>query len=182
MVWFDRRNALSAIVPDPAIIVGGTGLLREFTNFVALSAGGRLSITSPFAGARIGKEIASWMSMPHEKLDVSVITNTSRDAATVEREIGSLPWRSLVIRVHARLHAKVYVLLTPEGAGACLVGSHNLTFAGAHTNEEAGIMFISTRDPDVSRVIQACDDQVSSLSRTASAFVDTVSWPMTRAS
>src|SRR5262245_16305021 len=125
-VWFDGHD-LPGIVPDAAIILGGTGLLRQFTNVVAVSAGGHLFIATPFAGTRIGTEITSWASMPHHQLDVSIITHTKGDAATVIDEIGSMPWRSLVIRVHSRLHAKIYLLLTPEGAGACLVGSHNLT-------------------------------------------------------
>jgi hypothetical protein len=175
--WF-AEAPLPGIVPDPAIVLGGTSLLREFMRFVAsVPAGGRLSIAAPYVGGGIVSTIRAWESMPHELIDVFAVTHRPADAEMAWGEIGALPWHSLVIRVYPRLHAKMYAFLAPTDGGACLVGSHNLSRRGAERNDEAGALMLSRHDPDILRLIQACDDRVRWLAAKGEPFMDTLCWP-----
>jgi hypothetical protein len=178
--WYDS-DRLPELLPDPAVIVGGTALLRQFIDIVALSSGGQLSIAAPFASKGMRSSIPSWESLPHGLLELSLLTNTRRDAATVLSEIGSLPWRSLRIGYLAGLHAKLYVIMTPGGTDACLVGSHNLTRSAALWNVEAGVLFVSRRGAEVTRVIQVCHDHIHSLATQSTTVIDTLRWPLAQA-
>jgi hypothetical protein len=179
--WFDR-SPLPDIVPDPVVVLGGTGLLQDFFNRVASSGEGSLSLAVPFVGSDLGYHLRGVADLPHDRLAVTLITNRKNGVRAALLAIGSLPWRSLEIKVHSRLHAKIYVFLGPSGGGASLVGSHNFTRGGARHNDEAGVLFVSTADSGCNHLIQMCHEHVQRLSRKATPFIDTARWPTGRAS
>lgn len=159
------------LLPDPAIVLGGTELLTEFLRISAASrAGGKLSIVVPFVGRGIATAILPWRLMQHAAVDFLVVTSSTQAASIALNEFGGLPWRSFVVRVRSRVHSKVYCFLATSGPSACLVGSGNLTKAGLTTNREANVLFSATRDPGVGTVIKSCGDYIGVLSRDAKPF------------
>ncbi len=177
MEWL-RDDPLPGVLPDPAIVFGGTRLLGEFVHAAATFPGGSLAIAVPFVRQGIADEGLLWDALRHGAIDVTVVTAGRRDAQTVVDEIGAHPWRSFLVRVRSRVHTKLYALVAPDGRGACLIGSHNLTRGGAARNHEAGTLFVSHRDQAVAGVIRACHDHVTTLARGAVTFHDTLRWPM----
>lgn len=174
LAWF-RDGPLPSIVTGPSIVVGGTGLLREFLALAArIAEPCDLAVAAPFIGAGIARELRSWQALPHELLSVR---ETRRDGLVAARELGPFKWRSLAINLHRRLHAKLYSVIRPSGGGVCLVGSHNLTTGGARTNEEAGVLFIGSRDPKLGEVIRACHDRIIHLSSRGTVLADSLRWP-----
>jgi hypothetical protein len=175
--WF-RSAPLPGIVPDPAIILGGTRLLREFLT-IASSAReqSHLAVAAPFIGRGIGQEIATWETLPHRLLDLRVVTQSVGDARMACLEIGRFGWRSMTVVAYARLHAKLYTFMSASGGGACLVGSHNLTSGGARLNEEAGVLFVGSRDPELGQLIGACHDRILTLGSRGRVLVDSLRWP-----
>jgi hypothetical protein len=159
------------LLPDPAIVLGGTELLTEFLRISAASrTGGQLSIVVPFVGKGIATAVLPWRLMQHAAVDFLVVTASTQSASIVLSEFGGLPWRSLVVRIRSRIHSKVYCFLAPSGPSACLVGSGNLTKAGLTTNREANVMFSATRDPEIGTVIKSCSDYIGVLSKDAKPF------------
>jgi len=160
-----------SLLPDPAIVLGGTELLTEFLKISAASrTGGRLSIVVPFVGRGIATAILPWGLMKHAAIDFLIVTASPQAASIALSEFGELRWRSLVVRVGSRIHSKVYCFLAASGASACLVGSGNLTKAGVTTNREANVLFSTTRDPGVGMAIKSCSDYIEALSRDAKPF------------
>ncbi len=119
--------------------------------------------------------------MPHSLMDLTIVTSTRRDARTAADEIGPLPWRSMTIRIKPRLHAKLFAFLDRDGAGLCLVGSHNLTLGGAASNDEAGVLFTAPRDSDLLRAVHICEARVQRLAEQARACFDLLDWPPRKA-
>jgi len=173
--WF-RDAPLPQFMPDPVIVTGGTGLLREFFAIVA-GAGhaGQLWIAVPFVHVA-GRDLAVLKMLPHQRIDLSVVTSGRAQAAQLMAEIGELPWRSLQARTHARLHAKLYAFADARGGGACLIGSHNLTSGGARTHSEAGVLFRTSGDPQVSAIVNGCCEQIARLMNESELFRDTLRW------
>jgi phosphatidylserine/phosphatidylglycerophosphate/cardiolipin synthase-like enzyme len=71
-------------------------------------------------------------------MDTAIVVRTSASAEAVLRATQFRP-RRCDIRISPQLHAKVFVAWRP-GAEIALVGSHNLTGAALHTNQEIGIL------------------------------------------
>src|SRR5262249_24940699 len=139
----------------------GTALLAEFLSFAATTTEkSSLAIAAPFIGPGIGHELAAWQSLPHELLDLHVVTKNERSARIALREIGGFRWQSIPIATLPRLHAKLYALLGARGGCACLIGSHNLTLGGARVNDEAGVLFSSINDKQVSGIVRACHERI----------------------
>ena len=176
MEWL-RDDPLPGVLPDPAIVFGGTRLLCEFVHAAATFPGGSLAIAVPFVRQGVADEGLLWDALPHGAIDVTVVTAGRRDAEAMVEEIGGLPWKSLLVRVRSRLHTKLYALLAPDGGGVCLVGSHNLTRRGAGRNHEAGTLFVSRRDQAVAGVVRACHEHVAALARGGMTFHDSLRWP-----
>jgi hypothetical protein len=172
-----RNDPLPAVMPDPAIVFGGTRLLAEFVHAAATFPGGSLAIAVPFIRHGVAGEYLPWDSLRHRDTDVTVVTTARRDARALVEEIGGFPWRSLLVRVRSRVHTKLYALLASDGGGACLVGSHNLTRRGACGNHEAGTLFFTRGDLAVASVVWACHEHVAFLARGATTFHDTLRWP-----
>ncbi len=176
--WF-RSDVRPALDSPYAVIVGGTWLLEEFVGYVAnRREGGRLSIATPFVGRGIAERVCAWRDIEHGKVELSLVTSTVEDAETAWSELGQFHWRSAIIVVKPRLHAKVYSFVSSSGDGACLIGSHNLTENGAVRNFEAGVLFEARGAREMVQIILACEDQVEQLIRTSSTrFVDTLALP-----
>jgi hypothetical protein len=173
--WF-KEDPLPDL-PIPSIVVGGTRLLKEFLAIVAsVDTPSSLAIAAPFVGLGIRDEIGTWSTLPHELLDLRLVTRSRRDSEVALSEVGRLPWRSLHIVTWPRLHAKLYAVLDAKGGGAALVGSHNLTPGGAHTNHEAGVLFNGGRDREVGQIVRACHDQIILLGRRGLVQADSLRW------
>jgi hypothetical protein len=175
--WFVDA-ALPGTTPDPVVILGGTGLLREFMSVAgSWVGGGQLSIATPYIGQGIAKGILPLRDMDHTQIDLLVVTQTKKEASCAYREIGSFPWRSLAICLCPGLHAKIYAFVPRSVGGVSLVGSHNLTRAGAGINDEAGVLFLSRSGSDICRMILICHDRISELAGVGEKLFDSVRWP-----
>ncbi len=175
ITWF-RQEPLPTTLAPPAVVLGGTGLLREFLAIASRIDGpGDIAIAAPYVGRGVADELRAWEALPHDVLDLRVVTQSTRDAAVAVAELGKFRWRSVLITVHLRLHAKLYAVVGPRG-GACLVGSHNLTPGGARTNHEAGVLFIGGGDPEVEQIVCACRGHIIDLGSGGTTVLDSLSW------
>jgi len=174
--WF-RETPIPSCTPTPAVVIGGTRLLSEFLATVAEEReGGQLAIASPYIGRSVRSDLPAWDAMPHRSVDLLLVTNSRSDARTAIDSLGRLGWRSLLIQARPRLHAKIYSFVGTSG-GACLVGSHNLSFGGASANLEAGVLFVPRNHPELRSVPGICRDRVVDLGRTGRTCFDSLRWP-----
>lgn len=74
----------------------------------------------------------------------TIVVRTASSAEAVLRSTRFKP-RRCDIRISPQLHAKVFVAWR-RGAGIALVGSHNLTGAALHTNQEVGMLIKPVAD------------------------------------
>jgi phosphatidylserine/phosphatidylglycerophosphate/cardiolipin synthase-like enzyme len=159
-------------------VVGGTPLLRYFLRRVAdrtlLGASGHLAMATPFVGADLREHLAALPHIAHERVDLLVVTAGARDARRCFEEFGELPWRSLQINVRSKVHAKIFSFSESTGGGVCLVGSHNLSRAGAASNEEAGVLFTGSSSSGTAAVIHACYETVVQFARKGVRFKDSL--------
>lgn len=163
--WFSE-GPLPALLPDPAIVIGGTGLLREFFSVAAAwRSAGSLSIAVPYIGRGIVNKVPALQSMRHELIELSLIARHRPDAQIAYEEMSLFPWRAMNICIHQRLHAKIYTFTSITGAAACLVGSHNLSQAGADKNVEAGTLFLSSRRTEISHVAACYQARIAEMLR-----------------
>jgi hypothetical protein len=173
LTWFSDRP-LPACIPDPAIVLGGTRLLREFLGFVASrSDGGRLLVATPFFSPAVVTREAAWRCMPHDRIDLVLTVSRPDDARQAWCALCDYPWGSVWISVHRKLHAKLYTFLDASGqGGACLVGSHNMSLSGSQSNEEAGVLYVSARNGEVAQMVRACGTRTLDLAWSAVPVFD----------
>jgi phosphatidylserine/phosphatidylglycerophosphate/cardiolipin synthase-like enzyme len=172
--WF-KDGPLPSVTPDPAMVLGGTAVLRAFTDAICrFGEGGQLWIASAFTDANVTEELPALADLPHQRVDLAVLTSSENDAETVVTALETYAWRSFSVRVLRGLHAKMYSFVGDRAASACLIGSHNFTAAGARRNSEAGVLFVSTRPSFVRTVAIACADHMSELARDAKRHHDTL--------
>jgi phosphatidylserine/phosphatidylglycerophosphate/cardiolipin synthase-like enzyme len=149
-------SPLPHLLPDPAVVFGGTRLLPSLLECVASSKGGDLLVATPFFEAPSETFEAVWHLMPHSDIDLLLKVRTLPDARRSARFLARFPWRSLRISTQKTLHAKLYAFrYADQPGGVCLVGSHNLTRAGCSRNREAGVLFIGRTSPDIQRMVDA---------------------------
>jgi phosphatidylserine/phosphatidylglycerophosphate/cardiolipin synthase-like enzyme len=147
--WFST-GPLPGIIPEPAIVVAGTGALGHF-----------------FDGAELAACLPALERLQHARIELSIVTSSECEARRVRRETSAYAWRSVTISYRRGLHAKLYSFIGEGGEAVCLVGSHNLSWAGARTNEEAGVLFLARNDPQVREVALACEQHIQDLARGA---------------
>lgn len=170
--WFSRET-LCPLIPDHAVIVGGTGLVHEFISLVEESAQpGQLIIGVPYITASLITEMKTWQGIVHERLDCTFVTRNA-DAKSC-RTLQSLPWRSLRLQQDKDIHAKTYGFIGAYGYRAALIGSHNLTFAGTMHNREVGVLLISRRPSELTTVIDEC---ITHITANGITRYDTRTWP-----
>lgn len=81
LTWFDQKS-LSSLIPDHAVIIGGTILVHEFMSLVEESAQpGQLLIAVPYITAALVAETGTWQGVVHERLDCTLVT---RNSATLD--------------------------------------------------------------------------------------------------
>lgn len=180
--WF-RDDVPPSVVPDPAVVPGGTALLSHFLSIVGGidRGGGELAIAAPYVSRGVVDQLRGWHDMRHRDLDLLLVAAGSSDALSCREELGGLPWRSAKITVRPGLHAKLFAFVNAAGGGACPVGSHNLTLVASCSNHDAGVMFIGTRAPQIGRVVRACRAHIERLALHGRPHVDTIRWPVGRA-
>jgi hypothetical protein len=121
------------------LIVGDTRLLDEFFGLLGEGRGaGRLMIASAFMTTSI---LDRFDRLPHADLTLDVITRPGAPALAAATLARAFPWRLAEARRLRALHAKLFVFLREDLSGAFVIGSHNLTRAGATTNTEVGVLF-----------------------------------------
>jgi hypothetical protein len=174
--WFSPRP-IPAIVPDPAIIVDGTRALEHFFDaMLASGTGGHLSIAVPFAGTELATVLPVLAQLRHARVELTVVTSSEAEARRILSEIETYPWKRIAISFRRRLHAKVYSFLGEGGEAVCMIGSHNFSWAGARTNQEAGVLFIARNDPQIRGVAASCEQHIQDLARGARIqCLDTIS-------
>jgi len=156
LIEWTGNSSLPNLLPDPAVVFGGTRLLPSFLEFVASSNGGELLVASPYFEAPSRRFEDVWSLMPHREIDLFLKVRTTPDARRAARFIAQFPWRSIRISTQTNLHAKLYAFRgADQPGGICLVGSHNLTPAACSANREAGVLFIGTTSPDIQRMVEA---------------------------
>lgn len=165
------------LLSQEGVIVGGTALLEEFFQIIAMQHGGELTICTPFIDEAFTGTSSIWAEMLHAEIDVRVVTRGRRDAINAWSALGSFPWRSVEIWQCRNLHAKIYSY-TFQGCGLVLVGSHNLTRHGLAVNLEAGVLFKAlTPGCELSDTVFACQEHVKRLVQHSRIFIDTKHWP-----
>lgn len=174
--WF-RDDALPGIIADPAIVVGGTSLLKEFLGITGEGhSGGDLTIAVPFIGQGIRSTAALWESMAHREVDLRMVVGGERSVEEARKYIARFRWKSVVLGWKARLHAKMYVFQNGDGSGAAMIGSHNMSYLGACANQEAGVLIVSRRPGAISVIISSVYERVLSLLDDATIAIDTTTW------
>jgi phosphatidylserine/phosphatidylglycerophosphate/cardiolipin synthase-like enzyme len=177
MTWFDKQP-LSPLVPDPAIILGGTTLVNEFISLVEESAQpGHLAIAVPFINPRLVNELRTWQGIVHQRLTCTIVTASSPASEDACRGLLALPWRSLTVQQSRTLHAKTYAFAGTSGFRAALVGSHNLTYAGTRHNQEAGVLLVSRMRTEVSTAIDRFIEHISTIGNGGTTLYDGTAWP-----
>ena len=177
ITWF-RDDPLPSVIDDPAIVVGGTSILKEFLSVTSEDRiGGRLTIAVPFIGDGVLATASFWEFMNHPEIELRMVVRGQKDAAEAWQQISPFPWRSVQIGCLPRLHAKMYVFEKIGGGGAAMIGSHNLSYLGACGNQEAGVLIVSRRPGPAAVVISDLHDRVMSLLADSTAAVDTTAWP-----
>jgi hypothetical protein len=175
--WF-KRSTPPAVLPEPAVIVGGTALLAHaVSTATTMGTEGEIVIAAAWISAGVIDRMPIWGELSHRGFDLLVVTRSKAEATRALAELGKFPWRSLRIQVKRRLHAKLYAFLNKSGGGVCLFGSHNLTCAGVSTNDEAGVMFVGRQGSSLTSVIHACRDHIVELGAQGETFYDSLHWP-----
>ena len=173
---FDQVPSIG-LVPYPAIIIGGTWLLREFLHVVA-GNGGQLSIAVPFIEDRLASDRWPWAEMDHSHIDLVIVTQRATDGWKAWSELRDFPWRSSLICRCENLHAKVYAFVSNNRLATCLVGSHNLTPSGLTINLEVGVLFRSENvASEVFKNVVECREYVIRLAQSSNVLIDTRQWP-----
>jgi phosphatidylserine/phosphatidylglycerophosphate/cardiolipin synthase-like enzyme len=176
VTWFSDREP--AMLSNNCVVVGGTQLLSYFLRGVAdrtsLGASGCLGLAAPFIGTSLREYLAALPHIAHGRVDLLIVTSGPRDAQRCVGEFGEFPWRSLQINIRSRLHAKIFSFDESTGGGLCLVGSHNLTRAGAAANEEAGVLFAGSTRSSTAAVIHACHDAIIRIAQKGERFRDSL--------
>jgi phosphatidylserine/phosphatidylglycerophosphate/cardiolipin synthase-like enzyme len=150
------------------LIVGGTNLLDEF--FGVLSEGhgpGRLMIASAFMTSSILDRFAG---LDHADLTLDVITRPGASASAAATVAAEFPWQLAETRTLRALHAKLFVFLRDDLSWAFVIGSHNLTRAGATTNNEVGVLFRTTRPTDSNSSLFTAIDRFEMIRSAAQPF------------
>jgi len=170
-------NGKSELIPRNGIIVGGTWMLGEFLRDAAEAAGGQMAVAVPFVDEGIVELSLAWSELNHASIDLVLVTGDS-GAPKAWREVRRYPWRSVLICQNRNLHAKLYLLISSDGHGSCLIGSHNLTSGGFKSNLEAGVLLRSGPSlTEIHMAVLACHQQVLDLAAKSKVFVDTTEWP-----
>jgi HKD family nuclease len=165
--WF-HNDHIPGIFKCPAIISGGTYLLREFLDYIELSKTyGELSMAVPFISPGIFKKMNTWNTMDHRAIKLLIVTKTLLSARIIHNELGIYPWKSFEIRILNSLHAKIYVFTHQNFGGACLIGSQNLSVSAIMHNDEAGMLFLSNINDEVNSIIHVWHRQIEQLARRA---------------
>jgi phosphatidylserine/phosphatidylglycerophosphate/cardiolipin synthase-like enzyme len=160
-IEWTHDSPLPNLLPNPAVVFGGTRLLPSFIELVAASKGGELVIASPYFAAPSRRFEQVWGLMPHRDIDLILKVRNAPEAKRAARFIARFPWRSIRLSMQANLHAKLYTFLDRDRRGGiCLVGSHNLTPAACATNREAGVLFLGSASPAILRVIEAARSHI----------------------
>lgn len=173
-----ERDQLSPLVPDPAVIVGGTNLLSEFMAHVEHSGqSGRLGIAVPFISPNFIKQARVWGETLAPRVACSIVTGLSPKTEKACRAFLELPWSSLEMWQSPNLHAKTYAFIGSHGFAVALIGSHNLTLAGSSHNDEAGVLLLSRAKTQVSLAIEYCFEHIKNLGRRGTQVYDSTTWP-----
>ena len=174
--WFDESRDPSTLV-DAAYVFGGTHLLRSFFGHAsAKPANGRLLLVTPFIDANLLAHLSPFQDEHARKTDLVLLTTPGEARSSALARIAQLPWRRCEIRSLRGLHAKLYVSLQDGRTPKALIGSHNLTAAGAFSNIEVGVL-LSGVNHESQQIIGSLIDHVLELRAASTAVYDSLSWP-----
>ena len=128
------------------IRVGSGELLLTFFEEALRMRVEHLEVLAAYAddGAFADTALRSLWERTLASVDTTIVVRTSASAEAVLRAKRFRP-RRCDIRISPQLHAKVFVAWR-RGAEIALVGSHNLTGAALHTNEEIGMLIAPATD------------------------------------
>jgi hypothetical protein len=122
------------------IRVGGSELLLVFLDEAIRLGPKRLHVLAPYVDDAAFDDDAfrhSWDRLLRA-VDATIVVRTTTAAEAILRSLARR--RSTCdLRINPRLHGKVFVAHR-AGAEVAMAGSHNLTGAALHTNQEIGIL------------------------------------------
>ncbi len=174
ITWFTPASRV-ANVGDAEVLFGGTHLLREFLDTAASVPGGRrVLLVAPFLDVTTLRDTSFFGFEATGRTDLVLITAPAAARGSAVRAIAGMPWRSLEVRSLRGLHSKLYVALPEQGAPAALLGSHNLTAAGATSNCEIGVL-VQGRTADGRAVIAGLVEHVLNLRSRSRPILDSLS-------
>jgi phosphatidylserine/phosphatidylglycerophosphate/cardiolipin synthase-like enzyme len=106
------------------------------------------TVCSPFVDVEMATRIVKIIERSaRAQLSITVITSPS-SAYALRKALGGHPhsWRR-VVKEHARLHAKVYIVLARRGGvSEAIITSANLTRAGVSENIEFGVRAVDNSE------------------------------------
>lgn len=165
------------LLPQRAVVIGGTPLLEEFLQLAAQHGSGDLSLCAPFIDRKFLDASSAWELMNHSGINLRIVTGHRMDATNAWSALRVFPWQSAEVWQCRNLHAKVYSFIFRE-SGLALVGSHNLTRRGLSANIEAGVL-LQALGPgsELLSSVFACQEHVNSLKKHCKILIDTKRWP-----
>src|SRR5713101_3469913 len=122
------------------VTIGGGELLSTFFEEAFRMRVERLVVLAPYVddGAFADSALRNSWERAIAIVESTIVVRTAAAAEAVLRATQS-GQRRCDLRINPKLHAKVFVAWRP-GAEIALVGSHNLTGAALHTNQEIGML------------------------------------------
>jgi len=164
-----RAQALP-IAANLGLRLGGSELIASFFDEALRFGAARLQVLAPYVDdAAFGDEPfrKAWNRLL-AATDATIVVRTPSAAEAVLRSSNGRH-RRFDLRLNARLHAKVFVAHRP-GWEIALAGSHNLTAAALHVNDEVGILIRPARIPELRALVRQLRSFAESVARHTARY------------
>ena len=155
---------------NPALRVGGSELILSFFEEALRLGAERLQVLAPYVDDRVfvDEPFRHVWSRLVPTTDATVVVRTPGAAEAVLR-CSNGRWPQFDLRLNPRLHAKVFVAHRP-GWEIALAGSHNLTAAALHANDEVGILIRPGGIPELRKLVRELRWIAEAVARKAARY------------
>ncbi|SRR6266851_643959 len=158
----------------PGVRIGGSELLLRFFEDAVRLAADRLLVLAPYVDDAAFADDAfrrAWQQLLCTA-DITVVVRTALAAEVVARR-SARRGRNCDLRINPRLHAKVFVACR-AGREIGLAGSHNLTGAALHANEEIGVLIGGGTVSELRGLARQLREVAESIARVSARYL---LWP-----
>ncbi len=159
------------VASGAGIRIGGSELILLFLEDALRFGADRLHVLAPYVDDAVFAD-DSFRYAWDQLLDATEATIVVRTPGAAEAILRSSMGdrRRCDLRINARLHAKVFVAHRP-GAEIALAGSHNLTGAALHANEEIGILIKPGTAGDLRTLVRQLRDIAVAVARDSGGYL-----------